>query len=151
MGGATRANGSVVRTGWVAAVASVPVAKNLVRLAIVVWIAIALQAGFTSWSDHGVPTVRRVPVTDANRSGLETVNAEYRCPAPIGGSGSPELVDDLTNVVGPAEEPCHPYVRGRQVLFWVDIVVGLGALALTFAHLPRQRRDRREAALTVAA
>jgi hypothetical protein len=151
MGGAIGANGLVIRSCSVAAIASVPVSKNLVRLAIVVWIAIALHAGFTTWSDHEVPTVRRVPVTDANLSGLETVKAEYECPAPIGGSGSPELVDDLTNVVGPAEEPCHPYLRGRQVLFWVDILVGLGVLALTFAHLPRQRRDRREAVHTVAA
>jgi hypothetical protein len=128
------------------AVASIPVSKNLVRLAIVVWLAVAIHAGFSTWSDHGVPTVRRVPVTQENLSGLETVAAEYDCPAPISGGGSPTLVDDLTDVVGPAETPCRPFLRGRQVLFWIDLVVGVLALALTFAHLPRQLRDRREAA-----
>jgi hypothetical protein len=65
-----------------------PVSKNLIRLAIVVWLAVAIHAGFSTWSDHGVPTVRRVPVTQENLSGLETVAAEYDCPAPISGGGS---------------------------------------------------------------
>jgi hypothetical protein len=122
------------------------VSRNVVRVAILIWFAISMYSGFTSWTDHQVPVVVEVPVTDQNLSGRITEIAEYECPAPIGGSGAPKLLDDLTDVVGPSREPCSPYLRGRQVLFWIDVLAFVGAMSLTFAHLPRRLRDRREAA-----
>jgi hypothetical protein len=122
------------------------VTRNLVRLAILVWFAIAMYSGVSEWTHHDVPVVVRVPVTEANQSGRETVSADFTCPAVIGGDGQPAITDaDGLDVVGPSEEPCAPFVRGRQLLFWINVVVGVGALALTFAHLPRRWRDRRVA------
>ena len=40
------------------------------------------------------------------------------------------------------ERRTRRYVRGRQLLFWIDVVVGVAALAVTFAHLPRRFRER---------
>jgi hypothetical protein len=125
------------------------VSRNLVRVAILVWLAISVYSGFTSWTHNDVPVVVRVPVTEANLSGLETVMVEYTCPAPIGGDGSPTISGDVGDVVGPSDEPCEPYVRGRQLLFWVDVLAGFAALALTFAHIPRRFLERRSAAETV--
>jgi hypothetical protein len=39
-------------------------------------------------------------------------------------------------------------VRGRQLLFWIDVVVGVLAMAATFAHLPRRLARHRSAAHT---
>ena len=117
--------------------------RNLVRLAILVWLALSLRSGLTSWNDHDVPVVVKVPVTETNLSGLETKSGTYECPAPIGGSGEPRLTEDLGDVVGPSREPCTPFVRGRQALFWIDLAAGILAIAVTFAHIPRQWRDRR--------
>jgi hypothetical protein len=126
------------------------VSRNLVRVAILVWLGISVYTGLSEWTHHDVPVVVQVPATEANLSGQATVMADYTCPAVIGGSGAPEINGDLADVVGPADEPCEPYVRGRQLLFWIDVVVGLAALALTFAHLPRRFRERRGAAETVS-
>ena len=104
---------------------------------------LALRAGFVTWNDNAVPVVVRVPVTATNLSGLETVSAAYECTAPITGDAAPKLVDDLTDVVGPSREPCAPFARGRELLFWFDLFAGLLALAITFAHVPREWRDRR--------
>jgi hypothetical protein len=126
------------------------VSRNLVRLAILVWLGISVHSGFTEWTHHDVPVVVQVPVTEANLSGRETVMVDYSCPAPIGGSGSPQIADDdVGDVIGPSEAPCEPFLRGRQLLFWVDVVAGVGAMALTFAHLPRRLRERRETPETV--
>jgi hypothetical protein len=122
------------------------VSRNIVRLAIVVWLGISVYSGFTEWTHHDVPVVRRVEVTEANLSGLETVGAAFECPAVIGGSGSPRMIDDVGEVVRVNEQPCESYVRGRQVLFWIDVVAGLAALGLTFAHIPRRFLDRRATA-----
>jgi hypothetical protein len=127
------------------------VTRNLVRAAILLWLGISLYSGLSAWSDHEVPVVVQVPVTEQNLSGFETKYATYECPAPIGGSGSAELQDDLTNIVGPSRTPCGTYLRGRQVLFWVDIAAGAAALALTFAHLPRRLWSRRTPVQTVTA
>jgi hypothetical protein len=116
--------------------------RNLVRVAILVWLVLALRSGLTTWNDHQVPVVVQVPVTATNPTGLETVNATFECAAPIGGDAAPVLVDDLTGVVGPSREPCEPFVRGRQLLFVFDLFAGAIAIAITFAHLPRQWRDR---------
>jgi hypothetical protein len=126
------------------------VTRNVVRLAILVWLGISVYSGFSEWTHHEVSVVVSVPVTDANPSGRETVQADYTCPAVIGGDGSPTLTDSgIGDVVGPSEQPCEPYVAGRQLLFWIDVVAGIGALALTFAHLPRRWRERRVVAETV--
>jgi hypothetical protein len=118
------------------------VSRNIARVAIVVWLAISVYTGLTSWTHHDVPVVREVPVTEANLSGLETIGADYECPAVIGGEGGAQLVDEIDGFLRASEVPCERFVRGRQLLFWIDVLVGVGALALTFAHLPRRFRER---------
>jgi hypothetical protein len=124
--------------------------RNLVRIAILAWLVVSMRAGFVDWSEKQVPVSVRTDVTPTNLTGLSTVLAEYRCPAPIGGDGPPRLVDQLANVVEPLREPCLPYRGQRQALVWLDLAFGVVALGLTFAHLPKIKRARREATVNTA-
>ena len=115
--------------------------RNLVRVVLLIWIAVSLRAGFTHWTDHGVPVVARAETTATNPSGLTTVLADYVCPATLGGSGTPRLETAIVEIVELTEKPCTPFETQRQLIFGFDILFTVVGLAATFVHRPGWRRE----------
>lgn len=110
--------------------------RNVVRVVVVIWLALSIRTGFVGWDDHENAVVQGAP-TPTNPSGLVTENIKFSCAAPLRANKPPVQADPQPISSGPTPAPCSLRSQ-RQALFWVDVVFGLGALAASFAHLPRR-------------
>jgi hypothetical protein len=110
--------------------------RNVVRVVVVIWLALAIRTGFVGWDSHVNAVVQGAP-TAVNLSGQVTENIEFRCAAPLRADKPPVQVDPQPIVSGPTPAPCSLRTQ-RQGLFWVDVAFGLVTLGASFAHMPRR-------------
>jgi hypothetical protein len=123
--------------------------RNLLRVVVIIWLALSLRSGFVTWTDHENATVHTA-VTPANPQGLAIENLAYRCAAPMRSDKPAVQVEPAVVDTPPTSAPCSLRAQ-RQALFWIDIVFGLAALGVTFAHIPRRWLDARRDVVVNAA
>lgn len=110
--------------------------RNLVRVVVLIWLALAIRTGFVDWESHANAVVQGAP-TVVNPTGRVTENIEFRCAAPLRADKPAVQIDPQPVLSGPTPAPCSLRSQ-RQGLFWVDVAFGLVVFGASFAHLPRR-------------